>query len=276
MTSETAPQNADFSTQHLRSWNDLTGNEHAKKSALAIIRHPGTPPKMFLAGPSASGKSTTIDHACRVAACYNSQGDEPCGVCPGCKKFTATHRDTGLLAYFRDPDNPRPLHYLPINCRNTTPTQIHDELFDIKHVIGQRIIHLEEVANLKRLECDESITDIMDDPNYRTCRWFASAVNDHGLDLQFRRRWTLKVRTSPPSEHDLACFLARRCTEYGIGIDHPGTWQLLAKLSWQIVGLATAVLANALMEDPPRLTAEMVREYPLPLSNPWDEESFAR
>jgi hypothetical protein len=144
MTSAPICSPADFSVRQLRSWADLIGNERAKKSALKIVQYPGIPPKMFVAGPPGSGKSCTINHACRWAACRNPQGDEPCGSCPGCRSFTASHRDAGLFSYLRDVDNPCPFHYLPINCRNTTPAQIHELLDAIKHLEGRRHIHLEE------------------------------------------------------------------------------------------------------------------------------------
>jgi hypothetical protein len=188
----------------------------------------------------------------------------------------ATYRDTGLLSFISDPDRLTPFHYLPINCRRINASELKDRLEDIRFQDGVRIIHLEEVVHLKRLECDMFLTDVMDDPAYRSVIWFASAVTDHGLDGQFRRRWPLKKPTSPPSSKKLACYLAKKCAEYGIKIDHPATWEILAKRSWRVVGLALNVLENAAASDPPMLTKKAVESYPLPTRDPWRDEFFER
>jgi hypothetical protein len=266
---------ADFSVRPLSTWSDLIGNEDARRVALRVLRYSGPTPKMMLAGPSGSGKSTTINHVCRTGACYQPRGDEPCLECKGCREFKVGERVTGLFAQ-SDWENPCPFHYLPLNCRNITPTVLHHELETIRHETGLRVIHLEEAASLKRLGCDESITDIMDDPAFSTCRWFATCVTDGELDQQFRRRWNVKMTTSPPSGQELAQKLAKECRRLNIDIDHPSTWELLARRSWRVVGWAMAPLAVATLREPRQLTKQIVEDYPFPGRDPWRSTSFTR
>ena len=152
---------------------------------------------------------------------------------------------------------------------------LHVELDCLRDMQGLRIIHLEEGAELRRLGCDVSLTDIMDDPDFRTCRWFMTAVTEVGLDPQFRRRWGVRSVTNPANEQAIARLLAKRCHEANIGVDHPSTLQLLAKKSWCIVGLATAPLSEALVDDPPTLTRRIVEKYPFPAKDPWKQQFLA-
>jgi len=247
------------------------GNEQLKEAIRKILRWRGTPPKLFVAGPSGSGKSATIDLLCKRLGCHKPQQGDPCGKCLGCREFKLGHRNHGLFAEI-DWDDPVKFHYIHVNCRNETSATIHDELESIRYSGGIRVVHLEEAASLKRLGCDESVTDLMDDPQFASCHWFASAVSDHGLDLQFRRRWVVKVTTSPASPSEFSLFLARRCGECGIEFDHPATIELLAQRSWRVVGLALAALDAALVLG--KLTKPMVVDYPFPESNPWQHKFF--
>jgi hypothetical protein len=266
----------ELATREIRRWADVLGNHEAKRKVLAIMRHPGATAKMFLAGPSGSAKSTLINHACRVAACHSVVADDPCGHCHGCDHFQEKHRDEGLFAILNSGSEANAFHYLYINCRSTTPARLHDELESVRHLDGLRIIHLEEAANLKRLKCDESITDIMDAPGFRECRWFATAVSDEGLDVQFRRRWTAKVVTERPDEGSVVKLLAKVCHERQIEVDHPQTLRIIAKKSWGVVGHAFAVLQNAMSDNPRALTQSSVEKYPLPDKNPWSQTFFSR
>lgn len=159
------------------------------------------------------------------------------------------------------------MHYLALNCRNITATTINEELNSIRMVGGTRIIHLEEAPNLSRLKCDEMLTEFMGDDDFATCRWFATGVRDHGLDGQFRRRWTVKATTSPPEFHAAASMLARCCRDYHIKVDHPATFELLAQRSWCVLGLALGLLGPAIIRG--ELTRNMVLTYPFPESDPW-------
>lgn len=278
MSSMTQVGHHDFSVRPLDNLDDLMACDKAKVAALKVLRHPTIPPKMFLTGPAGSGKSTIINGICKLAACQDPNGDRACGRCDGCRDFQTygLKRSTGIFADLEAVDR-RPFHYLPLNCRNFTRAKIHDEIETIrdrKH--GLRIIHLEEAASLSRDRCDESLTDLMDDPDFHTCRWFATAVDDSGLDAQFRRRWNIKVTTSRPSDLDLAKLLASYCRDLQIQVDHPKTLLLLAEQAWGIVGLATALLPMAMLERPSRLTEEMVLDYGLPTEDPWASSFFQR
>lgn len=273
MSSNDKTISGDFSVRPLNSIDDLVGNEEAMGRALRILRWQGTPPRMALLGPSGSGKSTTINYVCMLAHCNQPNGNVTCGQCQGCKRVKVGHNEIGVFAYADDFD--RPIHYLPINCRNVTPARLHYDLECIREMQGIRIIHLEEGTELRRLGSDVSLTDIMDDPDFRTCRWFMTAVTEIGLDAQFRRRWGVRAVTTPPDEKAVARLLAKRCHEAKIRVDHPGTLQFLAKKSWCIVGLATAPLSQALVDDPPILTRQMVERYPFPSKDPWQQEFLA-
>jgi hypothetical protein len=262
----------DLSVHSLTRWDDLIGNEEAKRGLARMIQYRGIPPKVFLAGPAGSGKSTIINHQCKVAACHQPNGTDPCGHCSRCQKFIPGHRNTGIFAAM-EWDSAVQLHYLSLNCRNITAAVLHNELESIRNVDGIRIVHLEEASNLKRLQCDESITELLDDPDFADCRWIASAVTDQGLDPQFRRRWNCKLVTSAPAEHPAACFLAKRCREYGIRVDHPRTLQLLVQKSWGVMGLALSVLAASILNEH-RLTQDMVQSYPFPMDDPWQQSFF--
>lgn len=268
----------DFSTRPLDNLDDLMACDRAKAAALSVLRHRGVPPKMFLAGPAGSGKSTIINGICKLAACEHPEGDRACGQCQGCRDFQklGLKRSTGIFADLEAGDR-RPFHYLPLNCRNLTRAAIHEEIEAIRNRDhGLRIIHLEEAGSLNRDRCDESLTDLMDDPDFATCRWFATAVEDTGLDPQFRRRWGLKVTTTRPPDFELAKLLAAHCADLKIGVDHPRTLCLLVEQAWGVVGLATAILPMALIERPHRLTEEMVLSYGFPAEDPWDKAFFQR
>jgi hypothetical protein len=272
MTDNSDIHRADFSVHSLTLWDDLIGNERAKRILPTIIHRPGIPPKVFLAGPAGSGKSTLIEHLCATLMCYNPKGNDPCGQCTGCHTFKPGHRNSGMFAS-ADWGQPTPVHYVALNCRNTTFAILEAELNGIRIVDGQRIVHLEEAAGLKKLQRDESIMEIMDDPDFATCRWFASAVQDHGLDPQIRRRWTVNIATSPPDAHAAACLLAKRCHESRIEVNHPATLELLVQRSWCVMGLALGLLGTAIV-DGGVLTREMVLDYPFPKDDPWKQEFF--
>lgn len=273
MIPSVSDKDIDFTIKPLDSWKNLIGNEELRKTVVALLRHSGAKPRVFVAGPPGSGKSTVINYACKLAGCLAPIGEEPCGKCQGCREYGTPNPSYALYAYAVSLD--RPVHYLPINCRRTTVAALHEQIDDFRFFHGTRIIHLEEAASLKRLGCDLSLTEIMDEPVYRDCFWFASAVTDRELDPQFRRRWASKVRTSPPTEQQLADLLARRCKQYNIAVDHPSTWQLLARRSWSVVGQAMAVLSAAIIQNDYRLTQKFVEEWPLPSHNPWHDVFFA-
>jgi hypothetical protein len=250
----------------------LIGNERANRAVHNIIRLPGAPPKTFLAGPTGSGKTTVLNNAFAWRVCVQPQGNKPCGQCDECKDFRPGYSQAGFFVRNYDVKGV-PVNHLVINCRNITAPAIDRCLEQLRGIDGIRLIHLEEAANLKRLQCDESLTDVMDDPDFATCHWFATAVTDFGLAPQFRRRWTVKLKTSPPTVHEAACFLAQRCREHKITVDHPKTLNLLAQRSWCVIGLALAPLSAAIAEGN-GLTYEFVQDYPLPGANPWDQEFF--
>ncbi len=278
MSTQSLKDHHDFSVRPIDNLEDLMACDKAKTAALSVLKHAGTPPKLFLTGPAGSGKSTVINGICKLAACEYPSNDRACGGCDGCRDFRkwGMKRSTGIFADLEAGDR-RPFHYLPLNCRNMTRARIHDEIEVIRdRDHGLRIIHLEEAGSLNRDRCDESITDLMDDPDFNSCRWFASAVSDIGLDAQFRRRWNLKVTTSRPPDFEVAKLLARYCRQLGIDLDGPKTLMLLAEQAWGIVGLATALLPVALVQDPHRLTKQMVVEYPFPSEDPWNQEFFER
>ncbi len=273
MSSTTKVHPTDFGVMPLTTWADLRGNSLAMRAVQRVLFDPDCPSKLMICGPSGSGKSTVANHGCKLAACYEPAGDEPCNSCKGCRTFYPGKDHCGTFAA-ADFDQPEPFHYLPINCRNITAARIHDLLDSIRFVDGVRVVHIEEAAGLKKLACDESITDLMDSPDFATCRWIATCVKDHGLDQQFRRRWIFKVKTSPPSLDALINLLAHRCDVTGIDVDDAATLRLLAKRSWRVVGLAMAALAQSYIEVKPRLTKENVLAYPFPQNDPWQDKFY--
>jgi len=244
------PTSAIFTTREISDWGQIIGNQDLIAQLMGVTNF-DEPPKVFLAGPAGSAKSTLVNHICRYLACYEPANNNPCGCCEGCEEFRAMDSDTGLFKMKEHEGITR--HYLHINCRYTTPFQILDDLEGIRNDVADsiRVIHLEEAGNLKRLGCDESITGLMDHPDFRTCYWFATAVTDQGLAEQFRRRWEIQARTRRPPAHELALFLTEQCADYGIEIDHPATLEMLAEASYGVVGLALRPLNMALLMDPP-------------------------
>jgi DNA polymerase III delta prime subunit len=269
----------DFSVQPHDTLDAILGCEKAKKALLTVLRHPGVPPKLFLAGPPGSGKSSLVRAGLALIACDHPVGDRPCTRCPGCIAFRSTggRTRTGFFADHEYQECRRPIDYLRFNCRTATIAEIEKGLKGIRwRQDALRIIHLEEAASLYRDRRDERLTEYMDDTDFSTCRWIATAVNDSGLDEQFRRRWNLKVATSPPSTEQLAFHLAGLCRDYGIKVEDPRTWELLAELSRRVAGHALSLLPIALMEDPPHLSRAMVLDYPLQKDDPWVSEFFQR
>ena len=271
MTDNSNIRSADFSVHSLTRWEDLIGKETAKKTFSNIIQNHLVSQKIFLAGPSGSGKSALIEHLCATLACNNPDGNDPCGQCKGCQAFKPGHRNSGLFA-LANWEQLKPVHYLPFHCQSTPFAVIGGELENIRNIDGIRIIHLEEAAGLKKVQHDESIMQYMDDPDFAKCLWFASAVRDHELDEQLRRRW-VKLPTSKPDDYDAACLLAKRCHASNIQVDKPSTLELLARRSWCVMGLALAVLELAILQGG-KLTREMVLKYPFPKDDPWDQEFF--
>lgn len=265
----------DFSIRPVNKLDDVLGCEDAKAAALGVLEHSRKPPKMFLAGPPGSGKSTIINEICRFAACEEPHGDRACHRCIGCLEFQewGRHRTTGIFA--EDTGRRRPFNYLPINCRNFTSARIHEEIEAIRtrnHAL--RVIHLEEAGSLYRDGCDESLTDLMDDPHFWTCKWFATAVDDTKLDEQFRRRWNVKVTTTRPPDDLLAMWLAEHCFRETVKVDEPETLLLLVERSHGVMGLAGAMLPMAKINKPYRLTRDMVLRYPFPADDPWKRQFF--
>jgi len=267
----------DFSIRPVESLDDVLACDDAKAAALGVLRHRNKPPKMFLAGPPGSGKSTIINEICRYSACEQPTGDRACHRCQGCLEFQewGVHRTTGIFA--EDTKRRRPFNYLPLNCRNFTRAQIHEEIEVLRHRDHSlRVIHLEEAGSLSRDKCDESLTDLMDDPHFSTCKWFATAVEDTNLDEQFRRRWNVKVTTTRPPDDILAERLATLCVQERIEVDNAETLLLLVERSWGVLGLAGAMLPMAKIREPHRLTRDMVLRYPFPAEDPWKKTFFKR
>ncbi len=274
MTVPRPDQFHDFGVRPLDSLDGLLACEEAKSALIGVLRRPSVPPKLMLLGPPGSGKSTLVNGAIRLVACENPRGLLHCGNCRGCDAYDKTggKEKIGLHAIANYQHCKRTIEFLPINCRSTTIDRVRRMVACLRGSFDSlRIIHLEEAASLQRGRLDETITDLMDDPDFATCRWIATAVTDAELDEQFRRRWAVKVTTTAPEPDELARDLARYCRRFGIGIDHPSTWQLLADQSWSVVGQARSLIAMALLKNPPMLTHQMVRAYPFPKLNPWKE-----
>ena len=271
-TAQIADLESDMSNFPICNWEDEVGNDEAKEAALAIIRQGG---RMFLAGPSGSGKTLTIMHACQFGACSNPQGTEPCGKCRRCKNFKARDFDIGLHETTRLSSCDCAVHLVHFNCRQATATRLYDQLDTIRHEDGLRIVYLDEASNLRRLQCDEVIKDLMDDPYFRTCRWFASSVTDEDIDEQLRRRFTVKVSTASGSIADVARCLARRCVRLRLKVADARLLLKLASRCWGIVGLAMCVLDMACKSTSRELTTELVEKYPFPKRSPWRARAFA-
>lgn len=72
----------------------------------------------------------------------------------------------------------------------------------------------------------------------------------------------------------MIALMEQRCAHASIAIDEIDTCRLLAKRSWHVVGMAMAVLPQAALQSPPLLTKQIVKDYPFPRVDPWEESPF--
>lgn len=264
-----------FSTQAVASFDELIGNTEPFDDAIEVLRWDGAPPRFCLLGPSGSGKSTQVNCAIRVAICQMPEGRRPCWKCDRCIAYKTGRTEVGLFVEHLEKKGVTPVHYLPINCRNVTAKYLHDQIERLRGQDGLRIIHLEEAAELRKSNCDLSLTDLMDHVDFHDVRWFMTAVRNRELDEQFRRRWDIKLTTSRPPDFEVAKLLARRCHEKQIEVEAPELLLEVARRSWGVIGFAATVLGQALVKKPRKLTKAMVEGYPFPTSDPWAEQYYA-
>ncbi|WP_337175409.1 hypothetical protein [Paludisphaera sp.] len=221
-------------------------------------------PCFLLFGDSRSGKTAMVKHLVRCIICkrLDEQTFDPCdGSCEACRQRPELSGLQGLqaslAAYGPDGKESIPIQFAVVDCTLIhTPEQLRDHLVSMSNESGGiRIFYFDEVHRLTKRGMDEMLLKAVED---KEAIWFFSTAKPDGLEDMFLNR-LLKLGTEPPSEEEMACWLADRCNDWGIRAEPEAIMRVVEK-SNRVVGTALHALAQASLDDDEGLTLDFVEE----------------
>jgi hypothetical protein len=243
-----------------KRWDQVLANEelveHYQDLLTGILAGDRSGLNTMVLGPSRSGKTATTKFFARCVQCeeLNPHTLNPCdGSCRSCREDVSRYGLSGLEVDVRGGN----VHYVPIDCTSISAAELKKTLIELRDYDGVRIVYLDEVHRLCRQFMDEQLLKPVEERNFM---WIASSASTEGLEKMFLNRFT-KIRTSLPSEDDLAEWLAHRCGEWGIDWDEPETLMQLAERSRCVPGHALQVIARASKKPNRTLTGRLVERH---------------
>jgi Cdc6-like AAA superfamily ATPase len=241
-------------------WDQILGNEelveHYQDNLRNMLSGNRKGLNTMVFGPSRSGKTAVTKLFARCLLCENLDYTtlNPCsGTCDNCQADVSRFGLDGLETILRDGR----VHYLPIDCTSISASELRDKLVDLRDYEGIRVVYLDEVHRLQRNFLDEQLLKPVEERNFM---WIVSSAAIDGLEQMFKNRFT-RIRTSQPTEDQLALWLGARCVEWGISWDDSTTLLRLAERSRVLPGLALQALARAAVRPGRVLTRKLVERH---------------
>ena len=243
---------------------DVIGCRDLKKVLINHLHNEGRGTNVLVSGGTGTGKTATIKAYVRTLNCPHAAGQPPapCGTCEDCKHFDVRVPQDGLFAILSKRvmcEGKEPFNYCPVDCAAVSESQIKDILLNVMQSAGNYVIFLDEVHRIVGRKMDHLLLKPLEELD---AVWIASSARNDGLDPMFLRRFAARVSTSPPTEEELATFLADRCREWQIVPDDPATVALLARRSKQVTAECISVLALAASRDGRLLDKSLVQYFP--------------
>jgi len=246
------------------SWNDVVGNNNAKRhfvNLARILRSSDTARGVntLFYGPSRSGKTSLIKLLIRSIFCEHTDPFtlDPCsGTCGVCLEEVERFGIDGLWAALHNLRH----RCITIDCTRASADEVRDAMIHTREHSGIRIVYLDELHALISRGLDEMLLKPMEE---KDLLWIASTNDLKGAGGAFLNRFAAKIGSERPVPGDMVAWLVQRCQAWGISFDGESLDRLVQR-SRAVPGLALQVVAVASLNDPKKLTADLVEDHIFP------------
>ncbi|QDT70368.1 DNA polymerase III subunits gamma and tau [Planctomycetes bacterium MalM25] len=210
---------------------------------------------LLITGPPGTGKSGMAKVFGRTLCCQSPDLTigRACGGCGSCRLFDC--RDSELYTDLWAPRG-RSLAWWPIDCGNVSCRDLRLVRRHSSWEFDQVVVWLDEAHRLSGARRGQLLKKMEEDPN---AFFVATTSEPDALPLNFRRRFAEEVETEWADASAITRWLADRCRQWGVAVDDPSTFALLARRSRGNVAFCQATVAAAAGLPERVLTATLVR-----------------
>jgi replication-associated recombination protein RarA len=246
------------------SWSEIVGNRAAKSHFLNLARglrlaatHRGVNTLVY--GPSRTGKTSLVKLFIRAAFCELTDPAtiDPCsGNCPVCREEVERFGIDGIFAAVHNLRH----RCITIDCTRAASDDVRDAMIYTREQSGIRIVYLDELHSLTSRGLEDMLLKPIEE---RGLLWIASTKDLKGVEEAFLNRFAMKIRTEAPTATEMVVWLSQRCKDWGISCESKALDRLVQR-SKAAPGLALQVVAVARMNNPRKMTMELVEDHVFP------------